>query len=88
MFLSGDPLRFTLIWFASDETSGDLDNVIKPILDAAIHVIMLDDRQVHSINAEIYPPSRPETFRAVSAGLVEALERARPCVYIRFEERA
>lgn len=87
VFLSAQPLRFTFYWFADAEAPGDLDNMLKPVLDAAVGVVMLDDQQVQSISAEFYPPSRPIDFTDPSPRLVDALERARPFIYIRFEER-
>lgn len=42
-WLSGDP---------TDETQPDLDNVLKPLLDALVKLVIDDDRQVHRLIAE------------------------------------
>jgi Endodeoxyribonuclease RusA len=44
------------IWFRSDSVSrADVDNVIKPVLDALVGVVYVDDRQVRSVRAVAVP---------------------------------
>ena len=44
------------IFFAAKRTMrADVDNVIKPILDALIGVVYLDDKQVRSVRAVVIP---------------------------------
>lgn len=44
------------IWFAADHLArGDVDNIIKPVLDALNGVVYVDDRQVRSVRAVALP---------------------------------
>ncbi|MGO2092323.1 MAG: RusA family crossover junction endodeoxyribonuclease [Microbacterium gubbeenense] len=60
-------VEVTFTWFVSDadryqrHTAADLDNVLKPMLDAATGPIgiMFDDNQVQSIRASWMPPGAP-----------------------------
>lgn len=87
-FLTEAPIRFRLFWFSDAEAPGDLDNMIKPILDAAARVLIRDDQQVQTIQAEHYPPSRPLDLIEPSNELLRAVAAERPCVYICFDERS
>ena len=87
-FLTDIPIRFSFYWFSDAEEPGDLDNMLKPIIDASVRVLIRDDQQVQSIQAEHFPPSRPIDFTEPSSELLRAVETDRPCVYIRFDERA
>lgn len=62
---------------------GDLDNIIKLVLDAMSRLIYVDDRQVERIVVQKFEPGRPFSFRDPSAVLAEALEGSRPVLYIR-----
>lgn len=87
-FLTEAPIRFTFYWFSNAGALGDLDNMLKPILDALVGVVVVDDHQIQSICAEYFPPSRAFDFIDPSPALAGALERERPCIYICVEERA
>ena len=44
------------IWYAADHLArGDVDNIIKPVLDALNGVVYVDDRQVRSVRAVAIP---------------------------------
>lgn len=44
------------VWFCSDNVSrADVDNVLKPVLDALCGVVYQDDRQVRSVRAVAVP---------------------------------
>lgn len=45
-FVSADPFAVTLYYFPDTPMLGDIDNIVKPILDALKKHIYLDDRQV------------------------------------------
>ncbi|WP_417477708.1 RusA family crossover junction endodeoxyribonuclease [Maricaulis sp.] len=86
-FLSEAPMKATFIWFSDSENVGDLDNILKPILDACVRVVIVDDDQVQSISADLFPPSRIADFSNPTATLAQALDADRPGVYFRLEER-
>ena len=39
----------TLFYFPAVEMAGDIDNIVKPVLDALGKHIYVDDRQVHRV---------------------------------------
>ena len=60
------------VFFYADTTlRADVDNVIKPILDALIGVVYEDDRQVRSVKATAFP--KGDAFR--SSGSMDVLNR-------------
>jgi Holliday junction resolvase RusA-like endonuclease len=62
---------------------GDLDNIVKPILDALSKHIYMDDAQVEKIVVQKFEPQSVYTFRSLTDVLSEALNEERPVVYIR-----
>src|SRR5258708_20400112 len=46
-FATGNPIAATLFYFPDVEMAGDVDNIVKPVLDALGKHIYLDVRQVH-----------------------------------------
>lgn len=86
-YLTVIPIAITVYWFSDAERVGDLDNILKPMLDACVGVAFVDDDQVESISAEFFPPSRLGDFRDPSEVLTRALDTDRPCVYFKIDER-
>jgi Holliday junction resolvase RusA-like endonuclease len=50
------PLAVTLYFFPLGEMRGDLDNVIKPILDGLSRCVYVDDRQIERIVVQKFEP--------------------------------
>lgn len=65
---------------------GDIDNIVKPILDAMAHHIYLDDHQVERLVVQKFEPERDVRFSLPSAILVAALNRRRPTLYVRLSD--
>jgi crossover junction endodeoxyribonuclease RusA len=63
----------------------DLDNILKPILDALSHLIYVDDQQIERILAQKFEPGRPHFIENPSGHLADAMERSRPVLYIRVD---
>jgi REase_AHJR-like protein/endodeoxyribonuclease RusA len=59
---------------------GDVDNIIKLIVDALTQHIYFDDRQVERIVVQKFEPGNVFTFAEPSEVLAKALETARPLV--------
>jgi crossover junction endodeoxyribonuclease RusA len=92
-FATEDPLAVTLFYFPAGEMEGDLDNIVKPILDALNRHIYMNDRQIDRIVVQKFELENVFEFGQPSATLVEALNRPKPILYIRlsndpFEELA
>lgn len=64
---------------------GDIDNIVKPILDALRPGVYLNDRQVERVWVQKFEPGGLPAFSDPSPRLLEALEREKPLVYVRID---
>ncbi len=80
------PVEVTIFFLSGDAMTGDLDNRVKPILDALTGPVYIDDRLVDRLVVQRFAPS--ETCRIInpSAALVAAIGAGEPIVYIRIDE--
>ena len=62
---------------------GDLDNVVKLILDALKSHIYLDDQQVERLVVQKFEPGNVFPFSQPSGTLATALAEENPVLYIR-----
>ncbi|MAM13272.1 MAG: hypothetical protein CML23_23030 [Rhizobiaceae bacterium] len=85
-FASDASVAVTLLYFPSEPMQGDIDNIVKPILDAFCQYIYLDDRQVERLVVQKFEPERTVTFVAPTQRLTEALVAERPVLYIRISD--
>ena len=84
-FVPTAPVVVTIYYFAGTAMRGDLDNIVKPILDALTGVVYLDDAQVERIVVQKIEQRRTFTFRNATPILTETIEASGPRVYIRVE---
>ena len=82
-FATDEALTVTLFYFPDGPMQGDVDNIVKPVLDALTRHIYLDDRQVERVWVQKFEPGRVFQFRNPSVTLAKALEEQRPLLYIR-----
>lgn len=82
-WLITEPLAITIYIYPRTQMQGDLDNRIKPILDAMVRCVYEDDVLVERIVAQKFEPGRPLPFLSPSAALLTALASTEPTVYIR-----
>ena len=85
-FATDDPLAITLYYFPASEMQGDVDNIVKPILDALERHIYMDDRQVQRVLVQKFEPGNVFRFSRPSPMLGNALERPKPVLYIRLSD--
>lgn len=67
---------------------GDIDNIVKPILDALIPFIYMDDSQVERVWAQKFEPDRPIPLLIAenpTAALSSILDAEPPALYIRID---
>jgi crossover junction endodeoxyribonuclease RusA len=76
----------TLFYFPAVEMAGDIDNIVKPVLDALGKHIYVDDRQVHRVLVQKFEPGNVFGFGAPSPVLQDALGRAKPILYVRLSD--
>lgn len=88
-YLETVPVCVTIYYFPIAAMDGDIDNIVKPILDALIGVTYLDDSEVERVVVQKFEPGvRPLEFRnpsdqlATVLDLTLATENPPPLVYI------
>lgn len=64
---------------------GDIDNIIKPILDAFKPRIYVDDQQVERVVAQKFESGGAARIDNPTPKLAEALDKEPPIVYIRID---
>ncbi|MBK1624358.1 RusA family crossover junction endodeoxyribonuclease [Afifella marina] len=84
--LDDRPLAVTIYYFPSDPMEGDIDNIVKPIVDAMKGVSYLDDRSVERIAAQKFEPEEDWQCVAPTEQLAFALDMEPPVIYIRVED--
>lgn len=80
------PLAATIFYFPVAPMDGDVDNIVKPILDGMEKVIYPSDRLIERVVAQKFEPGVAVTFKSLTPTLEAALEMERPVVYIRLED--
>jgi hypothetical protein len=86
-WLLTDPLSVTIYVFPGSSMQGDIDNRIKPILDALVGKVYQDDAQIERIVIQRFEPGAMEYFDAPSRSLLAALEVEPPLVYIHLTDQ-
>ncbi len=82
-FASGDRMSITLYYLPEARMQGDVDNIVKLVLDALCRHIHLDDAQVERVVVQKFEPGNVFNFRSPSAGMVAALSGPKPALYVR-----
>ncbi|PZA10307.1 RusA family crossover junction endodeoxyribonuclease [Rhodopseudomonas palustris] len=85
-FATARPISAMLFYFPPTEMPGDIDNIVKPILDALGGHIYLDDRQVQRVVVQKFEPEGIFPFAAPSPTLEAALRGAKPVLYVRLSD--
>jgi hypothetical protein len=75
-----------LYYFPSEPMQGDVDNIVKLVLDALCEHIYVDDAQVDRIVVQRFEPGKVFGFRSPGAILEEAVERPGPVLYVRLSD--
>jgi hypothetical protein len=79
-------MAVTLYYFPSTPMQGDIDNIVKPILDAMCRHIYLDDHQVERLLVQKFEPGRVPSFASLTTTLLAAVEHPKPLLYIRLSD--
>jgi hypothetical protein len=85
-FATNDPLAITLYYFPNSEMQGDIDNIVKPILDALGGHIYIDDRQIQRILIQKFEPGNVFSSTQPSRMLGNVLEQPKPALYVRLSD--
>jgi crossover junction endodeoxyribonuclease RusA len=78
-----DPgLRVTLVYLCND-TPADIDNIIKPILDALIGIVYADDSLISDVDSHRRYISQSIDVKNLPPLLIQGIEMEQECVYLR-----
>jgi len=84
-WLEKQPLSVTIFYFPDAPMEGDIDNIVKPILDAMKTIVYHDDDVVERVLVQRFEPGLAWSFGALAENLAVAMDRAPPVVYIRID---
>lgn len=82
-FATDRPLAVTLFYFPPEPMEGDVDNIVKLVLDALSQHVYLDDSQVERVVVQKFEPARLFRFTDPSERLIECMLGNKPALYIR-----
>lgn len=86
---TGEIVNVSIYYFPDAEMDGDIDNIVKPILDAMSGPIYIDDRQVERLTVQKCEPNRLEdgipAFSEPSIVLASAIQTYGPRLYLRID---
>jgi crossover junction endodeoxyribonuclease RusA len=80
------PVAATLFYFPEKSMQGDIDNIVKPILDALGRHIYVDDSQIERVVVQKFEPGNVFPFAAPTTTLEEALNRPKPLLFVRLSD--
>lgn len=81
------PVTVTIFYFLDGPMKGDIDNIVKNILDAMKQLIYLDDTQVERLVVQKFEPGRPSLIAEdLSETLASALDFDPPVLYVRIDD--
>jgi crossover junction endodeoxyribonuclease RusA len=82
-FASDDRIAVTLYYLPAEPMQGDIDNIVKPILDALSRHIYVDDHQVERLVVQKFEQADTEPLVRRSSLLNSAFSGIRPVLYVR-----
>lgn len=82
-FAFDGPIAVTLYYLPSEPMQGDVDNIVKPILDALGQHIYRDDRQVERVVVQKFEPENNFSFQKPTKAFSQALSEGRPVLYVK-----
>jgi hypothetical protein len=85
-FLDERALAVTIYYFPSAPMEGDVDNIVKLILDGMKGFAYLDDHAVERVTVQKFEPDEDWEFLTPTDQLAFALDMEAPVVYIRVDD--
>lgn len=84
--LDARPLSATIFYFLPAPMQGDVDNIVKLIIDGMLFIIYPDDRVVERIVAQKFEPDVLVEFRNLTRLLEGAAAAEPPVLYVRIDD--
>ncbi len=85
-WLDGRPLALSVFYFPPAPMDGDVDNIIKPIMDALTGIAYIDDRDIERVVVQKFEPGLAWSFEKPSDILSAALNVDGAVVYVRLDD--
>lgn len=85
-WLDDRPVSVTILYFLPTPMTGDVDNIVKPILDGMTGAVFPDDRVVERVLIQRFEPGYDWVITPRTEQLFGALAEAPPVVYIRVDD--
>jgi crossover junction endodeoxyribonuclease RusA len=82
-FASNERLAVTIYYFPAERMQGDVDNIVKLILDGMCRHVFVDDRQVERVVVQKFEPGSIFSFTKPTPLMIEAINGPKPILYIR-----
>jgi Holliday junction resolvase RusA-like endonuclease len=82
-FASQERLSVTLYYFPAEPMAGDVDNIVKLILDACSRHVYVDDSQIERVVVQKFEPASVFAFKQATPTLAEAISTEKPVLYVR-----
>lgn len=73
----------TIYYFLDEQMRGDVDNIVKPVLDALSSCAYVDDKQVDRVVVQRFEGGNIFAFTSPSQTLAKAVTDPKPLVYVR-----
>ena len=73
-FLDDRALMATIYYFPPTKMQGDVDNIVKPILDAMTHIVYLNDRHIERVVVQKFEPGLAWIFLRLPRHLKQPLK--------------
>jgi crossover junction endodeoxyribonuclease RusA len=82
-FASSERLAVTIYYFPAEPMQGDVDNIVKLILDGMGRHVFIDDRQIERVVVQKFEPGNIFSFSKLTSSMIEAISGDKPILYIR-----
>ena len=82
-FASDNRISVTLFYLPEESMQGDIDNIVKLILDAMSSHIYIDDAQVERVLVQKFEPGNIFNFSNPTPAVIDAITGPKPVLYVR-----
>lgn len=86
VLLDERPLSATIYYFLPAPMQGDIDNIVKLILDGMLFIAYPNDRLVERLVVQKFEPDVLVEFRSFTTVLQQAAAASPPVVYVRIDD--
>lgn len=85
-WLDDRPLAAKILYFAPAPMDGNVDNIVKLILDGMLNVVYMDDEVIERVIVQKIEPGMIVEFASITEKLEAAAGTEQPVVYIRIDD--